>query len=73
MNRPRFNWPVDFTKEEINAHLESCAFCGSEANRFYYSGSPTIGCTNCNAMMGGEEYMGSGTELLEDWNRRPSK
>lgn len=68
-------WPTDFTKDEEQEALLDCPFCGSEAFRGWYSGSPIIGCKgeDCLVLLGGEEYSGTGRMLIDSWNKRVEK
>jgi hypothetical protein len=52
--------------------LAPCPFCGSEAFDSIYSGAPVIWCRgdDCEASMGGEEYVGTLENLVECWNKR---
>lgn len=56
----------------LSVDLLPCPHCGSSARITTYSGAPAIFCGNgqCEAIMGGEEYMGTSEHLIESWNRR---
>lgn len=55
---------------DAQKRLKLCPFCGSPAAPDIYSGNPTIFCSECPALMGGEESTDSMDELVEAWNRR---
>lgn len=59
-------------KPMLSVDLLPCPHCGSSARLTTYSGAPAIFCGNgqCEAIMGGEEYMGTGEHLIESWNQR---
>lgn len=51
--------------------LLACPFCGNPDIWIgIYSGAACIACRKCEALMGGEEYMGSEEALITAWNRR---
>lgn len=50
--------------------LKPCPFCGGDATQDIYSGNPTIFCSACPALMGGEESNETFEELAAAWNRR---
>ena len=60
-------------KPMLSVELLPCPHCGSSVRLTTYSGAPAIFCDNsqCEAIMGGEEYMGTAEQLIENWNRRP--
>lgn len=56
--------------EEASLLLSDCPFCGGRPVITLYSGSDTIFCGQCPAMMGGEESTVEVEDLILAWQAR---